>query len=147
MRVASIHVLAAATFVVSSVYMGPCMGSGPSNLDVEFGVHALGVGESVPNHWDRCGVRGNSLPVHRVGWTGEVRREGPHHLPWIAWRGELSSDQLNGGILRKDSVPVDLLLGCPATRDSVPVDPLRERCAVRLNSIRMDHLSVSTPLG
>ena len=74
MRVASIHVLAAATFVVSSVYMGPCMGSGPSNLDVEFGVHALGVGESVPNHWDRGGVKGNSLPVHRVGWTGGVSR-------------------------------------------------------------------------
>ena len=71
---ASIHVLAAdaASSVASSVDRGLCMGSAPSNLDVESGLHASGVVESGPNHGDRCGVRRNSFPVDRLESTGGV---------------------------------------------------------------------------
>ena len=90
MHVDSIHVLAVASPVPSLVDRGLCIGSVPSYLDVESSLHALGVGESVPNHGDRCELRRNSVPVDR---PATVESEEPNLSSRIAWRGRLCSGQ------------------------------------------------------
>ena len=86
----SIHVPVAVSPVPLSVDRGLCMGSVPSNLDVESGLHALGVGESVPDHGDRYGLRRNSVPVDRPA-TGVVEFEEPNLSSRIARKDRLCS--------------------------------------------------------